>query len=347
MTYRRERLIARLRELQRVDGITSSDVELFAHEMAPTATAFTLDTSPARHPKLPELQPARVLDAWRRYEKDEPLTADDLFHLESIVVLGGARPAFDITNDSFPDLPAPRWQAINDQKSALEPLIRGIGRLDLIGHPNRSYAGTAFVCGERRLLTNRHVAQLFVEGVGSQAQLQFTPGILGRLDLKQEVGSTLSLVTSVVAPVLVHDQWDLAVLEVDQLPPGVAPLPLLPSSLSDPSDGIAAIIGYPALDPEENLLEQLQIFRSTFEKKRLQPGRLKGMLAASSFGRIVQALGHDCSTLGGNSGSALIDIESATVVGIHFTGQPMVANYAVPTWVLANDPRVVASGVEF
>jgi endonuclease G len=110
---------------------------------------------------------------------------------------------------------------------------------------------------------------------------------------------------------------------------------------------MAALIGYPAFDPSENLIQQIQIFRSIFDKKRLQPGRLKGIKAAQSFGRSVQALAHDCTTMGGNSGSAVIDVDSGKVVGIHFAGQPLIANYAVPTWALASDQRVRNSGVEF
>ena len=40
---------------------------------------------------------------------------------------------------------------------------------------------------------------------------------------------------------------------------------------------------------------------------------------------------HDSSTLGGNSGSALIDVATGRVVGLHFAGRYLEANYAVPT----------------
>jgi endonuclease G len=82
-----------------------------------------------------------------------------------------------------------------------------------------------------------------------------------------------------------------------------------------------------------------------FFKKRLMPGRLTGMKATDSFGRSVKALAHDCTTLGGNSGSAVIDVEGGRVVGVHFSGEPLVANFAVPTWELASDGRLAGAGV--
>ena len=39
---------------------------------------------------------------------------------------------------------------------------------------------------------------------------------------------------------------------------------------------------------------------------------------------------HDASTLGGNSGSAVIDLETGEAVGLHFAGSYLQANYAVP-----------------
>ena len=66
-----------------------------------------------------------------------------------------------------------------------------------------------------------------------------------------------------------------------------------------------------------------------------------------SFGTTSPRVTHDSSTLGGNSGSAVIDIETGTVVGLHFAGRYLEANYAVPTHELALDRRVVEAGVNF
>jgi len=60
---------------------------------------------------------------------------------------------------------------------------------------------------------------------------------------------------------------------------------------------------------------------------------------------------HDSSTLGGNSGSAIIDVRTGEVIGLHFglhfAGLYLQANYAVPTYELARDRRVAGLGVHF
>ena len=56
---------------------------------------------------------------------------------------------------------------------------------------------------------------------------------------------------------------------------------------------------------------------------------------------------HDCSTLGGNSGSPLIDLETHKVIGLHFGGIEKNANFAIPLFAMTQDPLLVACGVNF
>ena len=93
------------------------------------------------------------------------------------------------------------------------------------------------------------------------------------------------------------------------------------------------VVGYPALDSRRNEPEQLrQIFADVYDVKRLQPGRTVG------YSTMYSAIEHDCSTLGGNSGSPVVDLETHQVIGLHFGGRFGVGNYAVPLWMLAGDP---------
>ncbi|MBI3505162.1 MAG: trypsin-like peptidase domain-containing protein [Proteobacteria bacterium] len=282
-----------------------------------------------------------VIGAWRNYKGGKGLTPDEELVIESIII-PTLRPSFDILRDTYETLPA-LWQVLNDKRGAMEALIRGIGRLNLEGHPSLTAVGTAFVCGDRLLLTNRHVAEIFTD----RGKLAFTPGVAPSLDFKQEVGSAETKVVRIDKPVLILEEWDAAILHVDALPDGVSPLPLASGKPAKLEDAVATVIGYPAYSDKDDLGQQISIFRGTFNKKRLLPGRLKGLKEAVSFGRSVQALAHDCTTLGGNSGSALIDVESGMVAGLHFGGRPLVANYAVPTWELAGNAQARASGMQF
>jgi internalin A len=59
-----------------------------------------------------------------------------------------------------------------------------------------------------------------------------------------------------------------------------------------------------------------------------------------SFENRVAAMTHDASTLGLDAGAPIIDIETGEVVALHFAGEYLKANYAVPMYELARDPRV-------
>jgi endonuclease G len=151
--------------------------------------------------------------------------------------------------------------------------------------------------------------------------------------------------------VLIDDYWDLAVLRVEwgnQEPSGT-PLPLAGAPPRDLKEQLVASVGYPALDRRrpESIPVQMQIFDGVFEKKRIAPGYTLGRDDFMSFGHKVKALQHDCSTLGGNSGSCVYSLDSQTVIGLHFAGIYLVANYAVPTWELSNNPTLKALGVQF
>lgn len=312
-----------------------------------SADTFLPLVEPASHDELTAGSALRAehLESLRKVELGQALDAQDRVNLEAIVLPNGLRPAFDVVHDSFEDLPA-AWKDITARRAALEPLLRGIGRVNLAGHPSLRFVGTAFVVATDMLLTNRHVAEFFVDkaDVGTW---QFRTGLTASLDFKQEVGSSDTLPLRLKEPVALLDNWDAALLRVEALPPQVAPLPLAAARPSVVEGRLTAVIGYPALDPASDLIQQIQIFRGLFDKKRLMPGRLMGMRETSSHARTVTALAHDCTTLGGNSGSAVIDVATSQVVGLHFAGEHLVANYSVPSWELAKESAVVAAGIPF
>ena len=84
-----------------------------------------------------------------------------------------------------------------------------------------------------------------------------------------------------------------------------------------------------------------QIFSDIYDVKRLQPGVI------TSWADGADIFIHDCSTLGGNSGSPVLDLETHLVVGLHFGGRYLSGNKAVPLWRLAEDELLRTSGVNF
>ncbi len=146
---------------------------------------------------------------------------------------------------------------------------------------------------------------------------------------------------------MVHPYWDMALLEVEGLPADIESLELSQRDVGAEDMVMVAAIGYPAFDTRNDATVQNDLFRHVFGVKRLQPGTAGGTVRTDSFGKSVDAVRHTCSTLGGNSGSALIDLESGKVVALHFGGRYRITNYAVPASALARDGRVVEAGVRF
>ncbi|TFW57809.1 hypothetical protein CT676_27795 [Bradyrhizobium sp. MOS001] len=70
-----------------------------------------------------------------------------------------------------------------------------------------------------------------------------------------------------------------------------------------------------------------KVFGNVFDKKRFAPGFVTGFEA--------DALTHDCTTLGGNSGSAVLDLRTGDAAALHLAGVFLKTNYAVPAPVIS------------
>jgi pimeloyl-ACP methyl ester carboxylesterase len=317
--------------LRRVAATTPPNTEVVA----------TLETATAAGPEE-RILAETALEGWERLVADDELTDAHADALEAIV-LPLQRPVFDVLNDSF-HAPPPPWAGLAEHRAAIETAIRAVGRVEIVGHPSVPYGGTGILVASNLILTNRHVAELFTEGLG-QRQLRFHTGLRTAIDFKQEILPADPILLDLVEPLLVHPYWDAALLRVEGIDGSRTPLRLAGSEPQVLDGRTVIVLGYPAMDPRNDLPLQFKIFRGVFQRKRLQPGTLMGYQSAESYDRDVEALAHDCSTLGGNSGSAVVDVATGQVLGLHFGGAYLEANWAVPAWELAADTRVVDLGV--
>lgn len=257
------------------------------------------------------------------------------------------RPALFVINDRF-NAPSHPWSHFNEDsiRATIEEAIPLIGRIELPAESGIPFGGTGFVVGKGLIMTNRHVAELFARGVGTNG-LRLKPGMSAGINLRREVIPTPEVVDlEVVRIVMIHPFWDMALLQVNGLPEDRW-LKLSTQHTEDLIGRDIAVIGYPAQDRRNDMDLQNEIFGGVYNVKRLQPGKLDPQRRISSFGNAVDAATHDASTLGGNSGSAVIDVQSGKILALHFAGLYLDANFAVPTAELARDQRVVDSGVCF
>jgi len=268
------------------------------------------------------------------------------FALETIV-RPSARPVLIIRdNQATTEFLGPDsevWKTrIQSAKPILDRVIPAVGRVEVTNNPDFDWLGTGWLISDDIIVTNRHVAQEF--GRRAANGFSFRVGINGgpmtsRLDFLEEDqrANSLEYAVSSILFIAAPSDPDVAFLRLSKPVTG-RPLPP-PIELADAvtGDEFIATIGYPARDsrvPDQDLV--LKIFGDVYEKKRLAPGQI---IAVSA-----DELQHDCTTLGGNSGSPAIDLASGKAVGLHFSGLFMQANFAVPAPKLRELLRRVQQG---
>ena len=288
-----------------------------------------------------------IVEALDHLRTEATLDAKDLGALEAII-FPTKRPVSDIRNGRIVKLPKGEFRGLIENAETRRRVEKAVASVGCILVPNDAripYAGTGFVVGQGLVMTNRHVARLFAEGLG-RGRISFVPGQIAQFNPRREEANAKDDPKLQVTGVrMVHPYWDMALLEVEGL--DLAPLRL---ASVDPSTGArrkVAVVGYPAFDPRNNTEVQNAVFRNRFFVKRLSPGYLTGRRSIPSFDNQVSAATHDASTLGGNSGSAVIDVASGDVVALHFAGLYLDTNFAVPIAELARDARVIDAGVDF
>ena len=270
---------------------------------------------------------------------------DQAAGLEAIIY-ADLRPAVDVIGGKF-TTDHPLWTQLMDDgnRQRIEGVMPSIGRIELPGNRRIPYGGTGFIVGDGLIMTNRHVAQIFATGLGNR-HLDFITGAKAGIDFKREKGLPTGPTLAVRRVRLIHPYWDMAILEVEGLA-GRTPLKLALHDARDLTGRKIFVVGYPAFDPRNPADVQQGLFHGDYGIKRLQPGELHEGATTGSFGKDVMAGTHDCSTLGGNSGSAVIDLATGHVLALHFGGVYQDINYCVPSFALSRDQRVVDAGVTF
>jgi hypothetical protein len=270
----------------------------------------------------------------------DDMTPEQQFGLEAIILLYG-RPALLVQDDDF-GAPGDQWAPKLDPKRAeIKELITRVGRVDLKGHPTFPWVGTGFLVAPDVIMTNRHVAVTFIREKNDQ--YSFLSGVSAKLDYKEEYQRDVTKDVKIVECIGIHDTYDLALLRLAESDAAKTPLRVAAEKPPTTKDYDVVVIGYPAFDSRNDPKEMVRIFNNIFNVKRLQPGTLTGL---SDLGGL-EIVGHDASTLGGNSGSAVIDFDKGQVVGLHFGGRYLEGNNAVPLWKLVDDPLLKKANVNF
>ena len=293
------------------------------------------------------------VDAWLRtfvsaLRSKDPALADEIRALPRArslsasvrnIVLRVGRPVLAIVGDraqlTFKDGESTVWRTrLQASGEHLRRAAQAVGRIEVTGLPGVPYVGTGWLVDRDIVVTNRHVALTFARPVRGGFAFQKGSGaapLRACVDFLEEAGRRAQRPVPIVEVLHIEDETgpDLAFLRLDAAAGGrplAPPIALQTARVSREQQ--VAVIGYPARDsrvPDQQLLHD--IFGDVFDKKRLAPGQVTGTRRGTLL--------HDCSTLGGNSGSVVLDLATGQAVGVHFAGRFLEANYAVPAAVVA------------
>ena len=241
------------------------------------------------------------------------------------------RSSFTVPPDDFPNSDEIHSR-LTEARDSLESRLPSAGRIDVRNH-RLDWVGTGWLVAPDIMITNRHVAGEFATGTdGAFAFRQNAgrPPVRASVDWRREYDRPEESRFRIREVLWMEpdDSVDVALLRVDPtnedgeaLPPHVE---LMARAEVDEA-GVGswvAVVGYPAFDSRNDSADQQRIFDGIYNHKRLAPGQVTALVG-------TELLHHDATTLGGNSGSLIVDLASGKAVGLHFGGIEGVRNEAV------------------
>jgi hypothetical protein len=262
------------------------------------------------------------------------LSDHEVASLQAIIEVVG-RPALRYL-DGRVEMPASdlgeneRWRVlVAIARSKIDRVSASVGRiaLDRPGAPPDS-VGTGWRIGADLIVTNRHVAgRLVTDPTRPPARWALDPAKTAVIDFTVTHGapSPKRFRLDALAYCAGEPEIDLAVL---RLAPGTAPVPapvpldLAPASLGDAVPGAGGVavfkgrevyvVGHP--DGQASTAVR-RVFGAADGRKRCSPG------VVTTLDPRDPVLEHDCSTLGGNSGSCVFAAGGHAAVGLHHGGR--------------------------
>jgi V8-like Glu-specific endopeptidase len=180
-------------------------------------------------------------------------------------------------------------RSIDTEGPYVRALGRSVARLRLVGGDGIGYFCTGFVIAPETLVTNEHCVD------GSEVAKS------GIVDFDFDSPGADSFESRITELLLANFELDYAVVRIDRLPTGVSPLRLAPKVLT---------VGYPLLILQHPGGQFKQVSRINCLAK-----------TSESVGRgLATDFAHVCNTLGGSSGSPILDRDSGKVLGVHHLG---------------------------
>ena len=218
-------------------------------------------------------------------------------------------PVIGISDRGF-DIPPTYWRSLEPRRASIEARIAACGHLAFSMGGERQPMGSAFLVAPDIIVTTNHtIASIMAPGgpppaIWPDRVVWFTSAI----DPGKSEGVRIKEILGVDADAR------LALLRLEKPNRDVEPVPIAPTGFSVVPRSEIYLVGYPYFSRLSDAGLAQQVFDDKFGLKRLQPGRI---LAAPDTER---SFDHDASTLPGNAGSPVIDLETGYAIGVHWGG---------------------------
>jgi hypothetical protein len=285
----------------------------------------------------------------------EQFTLGEHIGLEAVILTNGERPCLFV-RDGFIDLSAPdigdwKW-SLDRFRNEVRNVTTSVGRVDVPVKP--WFAGTCFVVAQGLAVTNRHVLEAIAKQDGAGAWVLNWPDAT-TIDFNGEdsaADSTKFTVTGVafagpdpIDGTVNFSHLDMAILRIDPASDATHAFPQ-PVKFETNAEQPKArrdvyVVGFPGRPltwafggrpPVRHETTEVisMIFNGKFGVKRLAPGIITAGPGDTAGDARKWICVHDASTLGGNSGSCVVDLsgDGMRIMGLHFAGINREQNWA-------------------
>lgn len=283
-----------------------------------------------------------------RLARGYPLTDVHISALEAII--DESMPFLVIRDGDFtlPD----GWQDLEPQRTHIRNTLMSVGRIGNAG--SKLYWGTGFLVARDVVMTNWHV--VFGHVYPKNGKWEFYPHLNVEIDFRMEYQTRASFKTHCVQVIGRHSDYDLALLRVEKEITEIRPLTLSSSTPQDLQVLSIYLIGHPYVDSRLGASREVQrrlfLMDQTIGYKHLLLGYTEPLMLYQPEPELAYPrkpyLCHTGSTLPGNSGSCVVDVQSHQVIGLHCAGDNIAKrNYAVPLWKLKEDKLFQEANIRF
>jgi len=290
----------------------------------------------------------QALDLVAQNQPEHTYEDEHRFALEAIVRADGSRNTFyvndnTIDTDFYADDLAEWRTRTNRALPSITEAAKSVGRIDK-GETDITHVGTCFAISQNHVATNLHVLQELADREAGGAWGEWEPVDRAFVNFQGEQDNPGQHSFEIIRVVQAGprdiggeanpDRLDLAVLEVKP----ITDTPF-PRAMSLDAVGVTPIDGSPVTIEKERKLyvigfpmnplsapfvnDVLLVFGGEFGVKQWAPGEILDLPGTHAKDSCEWMFTHDASTLGGNSGSLIMDFQDTdnpVAMGLHFGG---------------------------